>query len=320
MPPNDGISLRSVGLDDQPTDTAHELPGTPGADGTETAASRTRPANDLDIQPCLYQGHVMHKRLTPFVHQFRYRVFAMLLDIDRLAETTDNLRLLSLDRWGLLSFYRRDHGQRDGSDLRPWVDDQLARAGRPAAKKIWLVSFPRILGFVFNPLSVYFCIGEDGRMHSIIYEVKNTFGDQHPYIVDAATGAAGIARHEVQKGFFVSPFIVMDQTYRFTIRAPEDRLSLTIRQHNDDGPWLIATQKGIRRPLSDSQLLKMWAMHPLMTFKVVAATHWQALILWLKGARFHAYNGPYPDPDAEPRSIGQRIGEMLGWNRKKVSE
>ncbi|MEM9138794.1 MAG: DUF1365 domain-containing protein, partial [Pseudomonadota bacterium] len=235
-------------------------------------------------------------------------------------ETAASLRILRLDRRGLLSFHRRDHGPRDGSDLRPWVDDQLARAGRPRADRVWLLSFPRIFGFVFNPLSVYFCLDRAGAMHSIIYEVKNTFGDQHPYVVDAATGRGGIAKHQVEKDFFVSPFIVMDQTYRFTIRAPEDRLAITIRQHNEDGPWLVASQYGDRRPLTTAMLLKMWAMHPLMTVKVVAAIHWQALILWLKGARFHPYRGPYPDPNEETPKLTQRLAAMFGWNHKKVSD
>ncbi|MEM8842803.1 MAG: DUF1365 family protein, partial [Pseudomonadota bacterium] len=122
--------------------------------------------------PCLYQGAVMHMRLTPFRHQFRYRVFSLLLDIDRLEETTAPLRLLSLDRFNLMAFHRRDHGPRDGSALRPWVEGQLSRHGRPKPARIWLLSFPRILGYVFNPLSVYYCEDDQGRLQSVIYEVK----------------------------------------------------------------------------------------------------------------------------------------------------
>ncbi|MEM1299919.1 MAG: DUF1365 family protein, partial [Pseudomonadota bacterium] len=151
-------------------------------------------------------------------------------------------------------------------------------------------------------------------------EVKNTFGDQHPYVVNALPDAHGTIRHEVNKGFYVSPFLGMRQTYRFTIRAPGERLSLKIRQHDGSGPWLIATQNGIRRPLTDASLARAWASHPLMTIKVFAAIHWEALRLAIKGARFHAYQGPYPDPDVTPPTLVQRIKGILGWNPKTISD
>ncbi len=254
-----------------------------------------------DIGPCLYRGHVMHMRLAPFRHRFRYRVFSLLVDIDRLEEDLGGLRLLRLDRFGPLSFHRRDHGPRDGSDLRPWVDALLARHGRPAASRVMLLSFPRILGYTFNPLSVYFCLDASGALESVIYEVKNTFGDQHPYVLAADPGADGAGRQEQAKGFFVSPFIGMDQTYRFTIRPPGERLAVRIRQHDAAGPMLIATQSGTRRALSDAQLARAWGAHPLMTLKVIGAIHWQALRLWLKGAPFRRYPGAYPAGDTHPR-------------------
>lgn len=250
--------------------------------------------------PCLYQGHVMHMRLAPFPHKFRYRVFALLLDLDRLEPTCARLRLLRLDRFGLMSFHRADHGPRDGSDLRPWVAARLAEADRPPADHLTLLSFPRILGFVFNPLSVYFCMDAGGRLHSVIYEVKNTFGDQHPYVLAAEQDRDGAIRHAQTKGFFVSPFIGMDQTYDFTLREPGERLSVKIRQGDAAGAMLIATQSGLRRPLTDAELLRQWLRHPLMTLKVLAAIHWQALKLWLKGARFARYPGPYPATNTHP--------------------
>ncbi|MFK7942941.1 MAG: DUF1365 domain-containing protein [Paracoccaceae bacterium] len=273
-----------------------------------------------DPANCIYSGHVMHMRLTPFAHRFRYRVFALLLDIDHLAETLSHLRLIALDRFGPLAFHRKDHGARDGSDLRPWVEEQLSAAGHPIPTRIRLLSFPRILGYVFNPLSVYYCEDADGRLTSVIYEVKNTFGDQHAYVVDGGADYHGTIRHQVDKGFYVSPFIAMDQTYRFTIRAPGKRLALKIRQHDGSGPWLIATQSGTRRPLTDAALAWQWASHPLMTFKVFAAIHWEALRLAIKGARFRPYEGPYPDPNAPPRTLLQRVKGMLGWKTGPVSD
>ncbi len=275
---------------------------------------------DAEIRSCLYQGHVMHMRMTPFAHKFRYRVFSLLLDIDRLEETISPLRMLTLDRFGLLAFFRRDHGARDGSDLRPWVEDQLSEAGRPKPARIWLLSFPRIFGYTFNPLSVYFCMDGEDRLDSIVYEVKNTFGDQHPYVVSAAPDPDGLARHDQAKGFFVSPFIGMEQQYRFSIRPPLERLAVKIRQHDSasgpDAPWLIATQNGERRPLTDGQLLRQWVLHPLMTIKVFSAIHWQALKLWWKGARFHRYRGPYPEPDdSSERNLLRTPANVTGVER-----
>ena len=262
----------------------------------------------------------MHMRLSPFAHKFRYRVFSMLLDVDRIAETLKPLRLMKLDRFGLLSFARKDHGFRDGSDLRPWVEQQLATKGIAAPHRIWLLSFPRILGYAFNPLAVYFCEDADGRMTGIVYQVKNTFGDQHPYVIETAEDPDGAFRHDQEKGFFVSPFIQMNQTYRFTLRRPDARLAVRIRQHDADGPYLIATQSGTRRPLTDATLLRLWAGHPLMTLKVIAAIHWQALRLWLKGAKFIPYRGPYPDPDTPETGLRARIAAILGLKQKPVSE
>ena len=280
-----------------------------------------RPSSDTGAASgAIYCGHVMHMRLTPFAHRFRYRVFALLLDIDRLEETLEPIRLIALDRFGVLAFHRRDHGARDGSALRPWVEAQLATQGHPAPARIRLLSFPRILGYVFNPLSVYYCEDADGQLTQVVYEVKNTFGDQHAYVLPATSDSHGTIRHGVDKGFYVSPFMAMEQTYRFTLRAPGERLALKIRQHDGTGPWLIATQSGTRRPLTDTALLRAWAAHPLMTFKVMVAIHWEALRLAVKGARFRAYEGPYPDPDTSPPTLSQRIRSMLGWKPNPISD
>lgn len=273
-----------------------------------------------DTFDCLYQGHVMHTRLTPFVHRFRYRIFSLLLDVDRIAETLAPLKLMQLDRFGLLSFYRRDHGTRDGSDLRGWVEAQLETKNIARPHRIWLLSFPRILGYAFNPLSVYYCEDAEGVMTGIVYQVKNTFGDQHAYVIPTAPEDDGAFRHSHEKGFYVSPFIEMDQTYHFTLRRPEDRLAVRIRQHDANGPYLIATQNGMRRPLTDASLLRAWATHPLMTIKVIVSIHWQALKLWTKGARFLPYRGPYPSPETPETGIRGRLMAILGWNRKRVSD
>lgn len=245
----------------------------------------------LPPAPALYEGTVMHMRLQPFAHQFRYRVVSALLDVDRLAETARGLRLFSVDRFNVVAFHNRDHGPRDGGPLRPWVEARLAEAGRPRPARIMLLSIPRLLGYAFNPLSVYWCYDAEGRLDSVIYEVKNTFGDQHPYVLTAWSDADGAVRHDQVKEFFVSPFIGMDQTYSFTLRPPGDRLAIRIKQADARGDYLIATQNGTARPMTEAALAGlMWRM-PLTTFKVIAAIHWQALRLWLKGAKFLGYPG-----------------------------
>ncbi len=228
-------------------------------------------------------------RLRPFRHLFRYRVFTALLDVDRL-ETAES-RLLKIDRFGLFSFLRKDHGARDGSALRPWAEARLREAGRPAPARLMLLSMPRFLGYAFNPLSVWFAHDAAGRLESVIYEVKNTFGDQIAYVHAAEPEPDGAVRHARRKAMFVSPFIGWDQTYRFTVRAPGEKLALRIRQGDATGEDLIATQTGARRPLSDAALLRLSFSHPLAAFKVIGAIHWQAFKLWLKGARFSRYPG-----------------------------
>lgn len=237
----------------------------------------------------LYVGDVMHMRLKPFGHKFVYRVFTALLNIDRLAEA--NRRAMAINGFGLFGFHEKDHGPRDGTPLRPWVEALLAERGLAKPAHIMLLSMPRFLGFAFNPLSVYYCYDDAGALDSVVYEVKNTFGDQIPYVIDVTTDADGAARHEQSKNMFVSPFIEMDQTYRFTIRPPDEKLALRIKQSDGGADTLIAIQTGAAAPLTNAKLLSLAATHPLAAIKVVAAIHWQALKLWLKGAKFHRYPG-----------------------------
>lgn len=245
----------------------------------------------------LYVGEVMHMRLRPFRHQFRYRVFTAFLDIDDLEGAES--RAFAIDRWSLFSFHRKDHGPRDGGDLRKWVDEHIAAADLPRPTRVMLLSMPRFLGWAFNPISIYFGYDRHGALESIIYEVKNTFGDQHPYVHDARPDRDGAARHQQDKEMYVSPFIEMDQTYRFTVRAPDDRLAIRIKQTDQGDDLLIATQSGARAPLSDGQLLRLSLTHPLAAIKIFAAIHWQALKLKLKGARFIRYPGA--DRAIQPR-------------------
>lgn len=258
----------------------------------------------------LYAGHVMHLRLRPRRHRFRYRVWWLLVDLDRIAEAAAMTRLLRFDRPGLLAFRAADHGPRDGSPLRPWVEAELARAGLPAPARIELLAMPRLLGYVFNPLSVYFCRDREGRLESLVYQVRNTFGDQIAYALPAGPERDGLFRQAQEKGMFVSPFLPMEQTYRFELRAPAERLALRIRQGGPEGEVMIATQTGRALPLADRLLARLLLGHPLVTFKVIGAIHWQALRLALKGVPFLGHPGEgrvYRGPEAGAVAAAARL-------------
>lgn len=242
----------------------------------------------MSPEPALYYGRVMHMRLRPKAHQFRYRVFSLLLDVDHLEEDLAQLRLVGFNRFNLLSFFNRDHGARDGTALRPWVEARLAEERIAPPDTIALLSFPRMFGFAFNPISIFFCYTR-GELSSVIYEVKNTFGDQVPYVVrtdDETTRTY----HAQAKSMYVSPFIDMDETYRFTLSKPDARFALRIRQGGLQGDTLIATHNAERRKLSDWGVIRACLAHPLMTLKVLAGIHWEALRLFLKGVRFNRYS------------------------------
>jgi DUF1365 family protein len=253
----------------------------------------------------LYRVRVMHHRLRPKRHRFVYRVFTLLLDLDRLEQAGARLRLLSIDRFNLFSIHRRDHGRRDGSRLRPWVEAELARAGIAyAGGRILLLAMPRFLGYVFNPISVYYCFDAKDRLLAILYEVKNTFGGQHSYVlpVSPADAARGRIRQTTAKDFYVSPFIEPEAVYRFTLDRPAARLTVAIREEVDGRPLLLASMSGERRPLTDRSLLLAALGLPFAAQKVMFGIHWEALRLWLKGMRLQP-EARDPAPPATEREV-----------------
>lgn len=246
----------------------------------------------------LYDGEVMHRRLLPFAHRFRYRIATFLLDLDALPALDRRLRLFAHNRAGVFSVHDRDHGPRDGTPLRPWIEGHCRAAGIDLdGGPIGMLCLPRILGFVFNPITVYFCHDRAGALRAVLYEVRNTFGDLHGYLVPVpARGRADPdddwIRQDADKVLHVSPFLPVDGRYRFRLRPPGERLTLLIRLTREAGDTMVATLTGHRRALSDRALLRVLVVHPLLTLKVIAAIHWQALRLWAKGAAFHRR----PDP------------------------
>ena len=248
----------------------------------------------------LYFGDVVHQRVRPCRHRLRYRVFFLLVDLDELDTLPRRLRIFSRNRFNLFSFYDRDHGPGDGRPLRPWVERQLAAAAVDLeGGAIRLLCFPRMLGYVFNPLTVYFCHRPDGEPAAILYEVNNTFGERHTYLVPVAPGSAPVLRHRCEKRFYVSPFNAVDGGYSFVVKPPADAVTVVINQSDHAGPLLHATLAARRAPLTRSALLATFVRYPLMTLKVIAGIHWEALRLWRKGLRLV----DRPQPPAHPVTV-----------------
>ncbi|HUK61094.1 MAG TPA: DUF1365 domain-containing protein [Stellaceae bacterium] len=249
----------------------------------------------------LYFGTVTHQRLRPVRHELSYRVFSLLVDLDELPDLARRLRLLSHNRFNLFSFHDRDHGARRDRRLRPYVEAQLARAGIALdGGAIRLLCFPRVLGYVFNPLSIYFCHGPDAALRAILYEVSNTFGEQHSYLIPV-TGPGGVVSQSCAKEFYVSPFMEMACRYEFRLAAPGEKIAVYIRQSDREGPILHASLAGTRAELSDRALIGAFLSYPLMTLKVIGGIHWEALRLWRKGLKVL----PHPAPPTDPVTICQ---------------
>ncbi|WP_224702136.1 DUF1365 domain-containing protein [Devosia aquimaris] len=230
----------------------------------------------------IYVGEVVHKRVRPRQHKLRYRVFSLLVDLDHLDALDENLRVLSLNRFNLVSLVTRDFGPRDGSSLAEFVRARAQAAGAGHLARIHMLAYPRLLGFAFNPITVYYGENADGAVRFMLYEVRNTFGEHHFYEALVDADASEIS-HENAKAFYVSPFNSMAGTYRFAVRPPAERLFLGITLSDDEGGLVTTYFDAERQPLTDSKLLKLLLAYPLMTIKVVVGIHWEALLLWLKG-------------------------------------
>lgn len=256
--------------------------------------------HDAETRSCLYFGRVTHKRLRPFRHRLAYRVFSLYVDLDELPLVSRKLRLFSHNRWNLFSFMDCDHGARDRSPLRPWIERELIDAGIDLeGGAIRLFCFPRMLGYVFNPLTIWFCYHKSGQLLATLYEVHNSFGDRHGYLipVDPSADSTAPITQSCDKTFYVSPFMDMRGGYHFRLSQPDEKLLVLIRHWVADGEILIASQTGVRRPIGDSTLLLAFVAYPLMTLKVTFGIYWHAIRLWRKGAKAS------PRPPAPRHSI-----------------
>lgn len=230
-----------------------------------------------------YVGKVLHRRLRPKRHALKHSCYWMLLDVDRIAEAADSMRLFSLDRFNVLSFYSRDHGNGSETPLREQAEKLLKERGiLPPGGPIRLFCMPRVLGYGFNPLSVFFCYDTAERLQAVIYEVHNTFGERHNYVFPVQEEAK-IYRHGCDKDFYVSPFMDLELSYAFRVHAPDDKVAIGIETSDDQGIMLFAALSGQRREASDNSLMRLAVSQPLVTLKVIVAIHVHAAILWWKG-------------------------------------
>jgi len=279
------------------------LPTTLAANGPAPAAAAT-----------LYVGDVMHARLKPVGHRFAYRVFCVLLDLDRLDEAARASPLFSVDRPNLVSFRRRDHGPRDGSDLRLHVDALLAGTGLAAPPaRILILAYPRVMGTLFNPLSVYWAYDAAGALTGVVYEVRNTFGEMHAYakrVMPGELGDEGL-RQEQAKRFHVSPFVDMAQRYRFRLLPPGAGVRIRILEVDSAGPTLAASFAGRAEPFTTARLVAAAARFPLLGVKILAAIHFEAFRLWWKGLSVQ------PRPVAVAGDMGDAAGSTAPTERPR---
>ena len=234
------------------------------------------------MNSCIYNGEVTHTRFKPVKHFLKYKTFSFYIDLDEIEKLDKDNPIFSYNKFNIFSFYDKDHGDRNGKSLKTWVLSNLKRFDiNENINKIKLLCYPRIFGYVFNPLSIFYCY-ENNLLKAIFYEVKNTFNEQHTYIFKVKDN--NMIDQKCKKKFYVSPFMDMDTYYNFKLLNPNENLSISIKQTDKEDIVLSAVQTGKRKEFTFKQLMLNFFKYPLMSFKIISAIHFEALLLWLKGA------------------------------------
>ena len=234
---------------------------------------------------CIYSGFVTHRRFKPKRHFFNYKTFSLLIDLPEIKNLEKKIKFFSYNKFNILSFYDADHGPRDGSSLIKWVKNTLVNAKIDIGSgTIKLLCYPRFFGYVFNPLSIFYCYDEKLDLKAILYEVKNTFNEQHTYVFPASS-SSNLILHRCDKKFYVSPFMEMKTFYNFRLLNPGKVLNVFIKQSDIEGTLLTACQVGKKLEMSSKNLFLQFLIHPLMSFKVILAIHFEAFRLWIKGVK-----------------------------------
>jgi len=244
------------------------------------------------IKSKLFSNIVVHQRFMPFKHRFKYSLISFFIYYDELTSLDASISFFSYNKFNIFSFYDKDHGYRDHRSLKKFVKDILSNNSiKYNNLKFSILCFPRIFGYVFNPLSVIFCFEQD-ELIAILYEVKNTSNEQHTYcFANKNFSIKTIYKHRCKKKFYVSPFIKMNCYYKFSTQIPTDKLSLLIEQfNNNDERILIASQIGEIIYFTSATIFKSFFKNPLMTFRVIFGIHYQAIRIFFKGGQYYSRN------------------------------
>ncbi len=239
------------------------------------------------MKSALYKGTVLHRRLRPVGHLLSYKIFYLLIDLDEMDIVSKGIPFFSIGKRNLVAFMEKDFADKQPGDLKQKIIKTVRSEGVTAEiSAVRLLCIPRIFGYAFNPLSIYYCYDDQDQIVSIVYEVSNTFGERHSYVfsVDGANTGKSL-QHSCRKEFYVSPFIPMNCEYNFSVLPPNEKIALSIRQLEAGAPLLNASFVGSRESLSAASLGKHLLKFPFNSVKVIAGIHWEALKLWIKGIK-----------------------------------
>lgn len=263
----------------------------------------------MEITPQIFTAKVMHKRLFPKVNSFTYGVYYLALPLSKLSDkiTTENL---AINKFGVLSFYEKDYGEKDGSNPDQWIRAILKKHGLDhITNEVMLISMPRVLGYVFNPVSFWICLDKKGNLRAVLCEVNNTFGETHSYLCTHDKGKSIKSDDwlEAKKLFHVSPFLKREGHYKFRFDLKEKKLGIWIDFYNEEGKkQLITSLIGNLKPLTKTNLRKSFWKHPLVTLKTIFLIHWQALKIISKGIKYI----PKPNQIKQKLSKSRNIKKM----------
>lgn len=268
--------------------------------------------NEMTIKSAasLYFGKVTHARLKPKIHRFNYNIFSLVIDLDRYTEAQKSSFMFGINARGIISFYEKDHGPRDGSPLRDYINILLDDGDIEKPDRILLWCNPRVFGYTFNPLSIYFCYDANDKVIALVYQVNNTFGETHSYVAKVSNqeDKSPAIRNSAQKSFYVSPFLDMNLRYDFRIQPPGDDLKVRILEHDENGPILSATFSGKHKALNSKNLVLGMLKTLGLTWKITAGIHFEALILWFKGIKLVKR----PVPPTKPSYMKQESKIVAG--------